>query len=378
MKKKLAFLCALLALTLASCQAPSHTDVTEDTDEPVDTVFETEVYTESEPIEVTTEEVTEEVYETTAVSSVTSETTTAPHIDEPPEFNYRTSELDGYIMLGKYLGIEVFVEPWDVISEEQLDIELELYIEQLLIDAAIYEGVCKDGDTVNISVIGTLDGNEFFGGDGEGYTLTLGKYDYILNIDSDVVGMAVGETRRIMATFPGDYGSAEYNGKTAVFDVTLNYIYPTLTDKFVSENTEFESVKALRAYIRDRAKAEAKQMLSDAVLTKAMANSYIIGLPEAEVEKAYANLVGANRALANQLGMSYADFIMQSYGIAEDEADMIFEDLAMNDVAQKLLIYAIARDMKLDVSEGIEYSAIFDGVLGELVKNANYVETLAN
>ena len=141
---------------------------------------------------------------------------------------------------------------------------------------------------------------------------------------------------------------------------------------------EFESVKALRAYIRDRSKADAKQMLSDAVLTKAMANSYIIGLPEAEVEKAYANLVGANRALANQLGMSYADFIMQSYGIAEDEADMIFEDLAMNDVAQKLLIYAIARDMKLDVSEGIEYSAIFDSVLGELVKNANYVETLAN
>ncbi len=384
MKKKLAFLCAALALTLASCTVPEETVVTTDTPETTVTACETVVTTDCtetfETSEIVTNPVTTRV--TTRVeppkTEEPTETAEPPKTEEPVEFDYKTAELGDYIKLGKYLGIEVFVEPGDMLTEEQLDLELELYVDSLLESAAIFEGVCQVGDNVNIEFVGTLDGEEFFGGDGEGYSLTLGKNEYIIDVDSGIIGMSVGETRTVTATFPNDYGSDEFNGKMAVFDITLNYIYPKLTDEFIAENTEFDSVSSLRMHIKEIAEADRKQILSDASLTKAMANSYIISLPDTEVEKALANTVGANKAMADTLMMSYEDFLMQSYGITETEAESIFTEHAKNEVAQKLLIYAIARDMGMDVSDEVSYDAIRTSVTDALAANANYIETLAN
>ena len=87
--------------------------------------------------------------------------------------------------------------------------------------------VAKDGDTVNIDFVGTIDGVEFEGGNtnGQGSDLTLGSHRFIDNFEEQIVGHAVGETFDVVVTFPEDYHATELAGKEAVFATTLNGIY---------------------------------------------------------------------------------------------------------------------------------------------------------
>ncbi len=425
MRKSFAFLCALMAIMLASCDLQLPCEGTEEITVHQTTVEPSEVTTDvtvTKTVAITTEEIP--VTSETEISidyipiPVTTEQTThveppvtsaEPPKEEPTEFDYKAADLSRYIVLGKYRGIEVFVDEWEPITEEQLDIELEIYVEELLEAAALLDGVCKSGDRVNVDFYGMIDGEPFFGGEGEGHALTLGKHEYILNVDDGIVGMAVGETRTVEATFPLDYGTESYNGKTAVFEITLNYIYPPLTDELVAEHTEYSTVKELREGIRAAAKQQAKEMLYDAALAKAMANSYFIELPENEVDKTYNRTVEMDKMFALKLNTSYEEFIMQAYGITPDEAEAIFMQQAKNEVAKKLLIYAIARDMGMDISDNAiesellvragclemeeyaekmgasaeqvekhKYDLIIQKVLNEIVSDANFVETLAN
>lgn len=87
--------------------------------------------------------------------------------------------------------------------------------------------VVADGDTVNIDYVGTIDGVEFSGGntEGAGTQLVIGSNSYIDDFEEQLIGHHVGETVTVNVTFPEDYGNDEFNGKDAVFTVTINGIY---------------------------------------------------------------------------------------------------------------------------------------------------------
>ena len=70
----------------------------------------------------------------------------------------------------------------------------------------------EDGDTVNIDYVGTVDGEEFSGGNTNG-------------AGTELIGAHPGDTVEVTVTFPEDYGVEELNGKEAVFTVTVNGIY---------------------------------------------------------------------------------------------------------------------------------------------------------
>ncbi len=85
----------------------------------------------------------------------------------------------------------------------------------------------KDGDTVNIDYVGTVDGTEFNGGNtnGIGTDLVIGSGSYIDGFEDQLIGAHPGDTVDVTVTFPDDYGVDELNGKEAVFTVTVNGIY---------------------------------------------------------------------------------------------------------------------------------------------------------
>lgn len=85
----------------------------------------------------------------------------------------------------------------------------------------------KDGDTVNIDYVGSIDGVEFDGGNtqGNGTDLTIGSGRYIDDFEEQLIGAHPGDEVEVTVTFPDDYGNDELNGKEAVFDVTVNGIY---------------------------------------------------------------------------------------------------------------------------------------------------------
>lgn len=85
----------------------------------------------------------------------------------------------------------------------------------------------KDGDTVNIDYVGSIDGIEFDGGStqGNGTDLVIGSGKYIDDFEEQLIGSHPGDEVKVTVTFPEDYGNEELNGKEAVFDVTVNGIY---------------------------------------------------------------------------------------------------------------------------------------------------------
>ncbi len=121
------------------------------------------------------------------------------------------------------------------------------------------------GDKVNLNYKGTMDGVEFEGGAADNYDLTLGSGAFIPGFEDAVVGHKVGENFDINVTFPEDYVDPEtdaeraeqFNGKAAVFNITINHmyttVYPELTDEFVKENFAdlYASADEMTEYYRE-------------------------------------------------------------------------------------------------------------------------------
>ena len=85
----------------------------------------------------------------------------------------------------------------------------------------------KDGDTVNIDYVGSIDGVEFDGGstNGQGTDLTIGSGLYIDDFEEQLIGSHPGDTLDVNVTFPEDYNAEDLRGKDALFVVTINGIY---------------------------------------------------------------------------------------------------------------------------------------------------------
>lgn len=86
------------------------------------------------------------------------------------------------------------------------------------------EPAVEVGDTANIDFVGKIDGVAFDGGTAKGYDLVIGSGSFIPGFEEQLVGAHVGEKVNVNVTFPKDYHEAKYQGKAAVFEVTINSI----------------------------------------------------------------------------------------------------------------------------------------------------------
>lgn len=86
----------------------------------------------------------------------------------------------------------------------------------------------KDGDTVNIDYVGSVDGVEFDGGNtqGMGTDLVIGSGSYIDDFEEQLIGAHPGDSVDVYVTFPDPYqNNTDLSGKEALFKVTINGIY---------------------------------------------------------------------------------------------------------------------------------------------------------
>ena len=82
----------------------------------------------------------------------------------------------------------------------------------------------KNGDTVNIDYVGSIDGEVFEDTEGAGAMLEIGSGTYIDDFEEQLIGAHPGETVEVNVTFPEGY-SDELGGKDATFEVTINGVY---------------------------------------------------------------------------------------------------------------------------------------------------------
>ena len=178
---------------------------------------------------------------------------------------------------GKDVDFTVAVEVLPVIDAPAIDgIKLEklvVAVDDAAVDAAVArladqaktfapapEGhAAVTGDGLTIDFFGTVDGEAFDGGKGEGMRVVIGSGQLIPGFEDQLVGATVGDHRTVKVTFPADYNVAYLTGKDAEFAVTVQGIErpeaTPLDDEF-AKKFGIDSIDALREILKDQVAAE--------------------------------------------------------------------------------------------------------------------------
>jgi trigger factor len=258
------------------------------------------------------------------------------------------------------------VIPADVqtVFGEELQGEIDYYLSEHNITNKITNKALKDGDTVNIDYVGSVDEVEFEGGstNGTGAEVTIGYTSYIDDFLEQLIGKMPGTTFNVEVTFPEDYGTEEngnahLNGKDAVFVTTINHIVeysdPTLNDAFVSENLSAEfgwmTVSEMKQGITEQIRSSKVSQFIRAYIVE---NSTVNTLPESLMTYQENSLILYYEEYAKQVNMEFVDFLTSYLGIA-DEAELIEmnKDANTESAEYYLLAQAIAEDAKLSVTD---------------------------
>lgn len=129
-----------------------------------------------------------------------------------------------FVALVAVIIVNPFWEKWGSDNTKDTNIESDAGTGELLTDTSLE---IKDGDTVNIDYVGSVDGVEFAGGNtqGAGTELTIGSGMYIDDFEEQLIGAHPGDEVDVVVTFPENYGNEELKGKEALFKVVVNGIY---------------------------------------------------------------------------------------------------------------------------------------------------------
>lgn len=270
------------------------------------------------------------------------------------------NKFSAYCELGDYKDIE-YNGVQTVVDDAAVQSKIDEFMADFSTTEYVTEGTAKDGDTVNIDYVGTVDGVEFAGGNtnGAGTDLVLGSHKYIDDFEDQIVGHKVGDQFDVEVTFPDDYGSTDLAGKDAVFAVTLNSIAnittPELNDDFVASNTDYKTVDEMKAAVLEdltntSATSDENQNKST-IMTLVIDNAVINEYPQQEAEEMLEKTITDVESIAKDYGYDLATYVTAVYGMSSEQDFKDYVSSQIQDILkEKIVICAIAK------AEGIEVS----------------------
>lgn len=286
--------------------------------------------------------------------------------EAPVKEKYNVSD---YIKLGKYKGVEVTVEKLEV-TKEDVDAQIQSELEANSTEEEVTGRAVESGDIVNIDYEGLKDGVAFEGGTAQGYDLVIGSGSFIEGFEDSLIGKKTGDKYDLDITFPENYQSEELAGQPVVFKITVNAIkksvVPELTEDYVKENTDYESIDAYKSGVRATLEADNADIMESnkisSVLTAIVDGSEISSYPQTLLDYYSYQMKSYYTKYAQMYGMEFADFLAAS-GMTEESFDSELQEFAKQRAAQELVLNAIIEAEKMEISDQ-EYK---DGI-------AKYVE----
>ena len=263
------------------------------------------------------------------------------------------------VTLGTYRGVEITRhDPVDVTDE---DVQKELERQQ---DAngkieTVTDRPVENRDMIKLDFAGTVDGEAFDGGTATDYDLTVGSGSFIPGFEEQLVGMAPGEEKDVVVTFPENYGEASLAGKEAVFHCVIKEIrtkvLPELDDDFADEVSEFETLEEYKANIRENLLEQKTQEQRTALQNEAVAAAVAdagIDIPEPMLRTQAENIASEfEQNLKYQYGGMDLNTYLQYMGSTYDAFLENLKPQAEQRIRNSLVLAAVAEAEGLAVSE---------------------------
>ena len=261
------------------------------------------------------------------------------------------------VQLGDYKGLEIEKQNVEL-TEEELQESIDHQLGHLAEMVVKEDGAIENGDTVNIDFDGYVDGEQFEGGQAEGYDLEIGSGSFIPGFEEQLVGVKTGEEKDVNVTFPEEYHAEELAGKEATFKTKVNEIkfkdVPELTDEIANEldaeaNTVDEFKENLRKRLTEQKETDAENNQKEEAINKA-ANNATIDVPEAMINTELDRMVQEFGQRMQQQGLNLETYFQIS-GQDESQLREQMKDDAEERVKTNLTLTAIADAEEIEVSD---------------------------
>jgi trigger factor len=252
--------------------------------------------------------------------------------------------------------------PWEDATDEDVDRQIDLLRERSA-ELADSEDPLTDGDYATIDIRGSIDGEEVDGLVVSDFLYEVGSGNVVPSLDAQLHGAKPGAILEFTDELPERFG--EMGGKAATFRVivkeTKKKVMPDVTDEWVTEVSEFESVDELRTDVRKRielvARMQAQMAVRDRVL-QAAADLVPVPPPaplvESELEQRMHDLLHQlqHRGLTVEqylaaTGREVKDFVDE---MREGAARAVLADLALRAVVTDEAIEATDEELDAEVA----------------------------
>jgi trigger factor len=256
------------------------------------------------------------------------------------------------IQLADFKGFSV-EKPVVEVSNADVDEAIKRIADQSRPYAAKTEGaMAENGDRVTIDFKGSINGEVFEGGTGEGIQVVIGAGQFIPGFEEQLIGIGVGETRTLKVSFPKNYASEKLAGQPAEFETTATAIEApgeTVIDDEFAKTLGLESLDKLKEAARGRLESEfagaTRQRVKRALLDR-LDESHKFEAPPSLVAEEFNLMWNSIKAEMESSGKTFAD-----EDTTEDAAKEEYRKIADRRVRLGLVLSEIGEKNKITVTD---------------------------
>lgn len=299
-----------------------------------------------------------EAIDETGINPVAQPEINVTQIEKGKDFEFEaTVTVEPEVQLGDYKGLEIEKQDSEL-TDEDLQEAIDHSLGHLADMVVKEDGAVENGDTVNIDFDGYVDGEQFEGGQADGYDLEIGSGSFIPGFEDQLVGVKTGEEKDIVVTFPEEYHAEELAGKEATFKTKVNEIkykeVPELDDEIANEldsdaNSVDEYKENLRKRLSEQKAEEAENVEKEETINKATDNA-TIDIPQAMIDTELDRMVQEFGQRIQQQGLDLQTYFQIS-GQDESQLREQMKDDAEQRIKTNLTLSAIADKENIEAND---------------------------
>lgn len=197
--------------------------------------------------------------------------------------------------------------------------------------------------------------------DVEEFPVALGFKEIFPDLENAILGMTIGETKKANITLPADYNDPNLANKPVEFEIHLKNLQelamPEVTDEF-AKDVGFETVAALHAEINKQLEKRGSQLrrqkLEGAIMEE-LRKSNEFDVPPSMVDQVIDSMI---------MELNVGDEKEKKKLLKNEDVRKSFRDSAKTKAQNTLILWRVAQDEKLEVTDERVKNHIIDNVPG--------------